>query len=639
MGSIPSQERHVDPFASYNSDTVNKLTQMITRGNDGITSTKDLDVVQDSTSPTTAVVVESGYVFKDDLLIQITSDYRLDFTDSDCYVSFGTGFDEDGWYAIVFQYTYVKSRPAPSASMKILKPSQMPHPSIGTSLLFLKAVYVTGGGPHYIDTSVDFLDYYPSDPSIKREYTDMYFGVETTLPTHNADTDIGRVVYESSTDSFWFGYTNRWGKISAGVEVDIDTTGLNVGELCYTDSDGKAALAIATDANTGAEMAVAAVGTQIDRSGRALMSGIVADARVETGIIISVGNLLYLSNTEAGKVTNVRTSPARQVVGRALTGGNQSTPIDILFFPRDVLSIAINGSIEPGDWAGPDGDGLYFEDIDISALDVDSTHPTVIVNVWDDDDDKKISPTDVQIVTSGSGLRIFSPSNTYSWNYIVSTGGGSVGTSGGGGGTVFHDLLLNLDYGSSGHEDWFAASGVLGPGHGNADHTSTFIDALGVTFANLNSNGDVGTGGSQVAFGNHTHSTLIDIPIGEIILFESDVVVSGYTLLATVDDQLVYISSGGAAGQKPGSTWSQPNHTHPTGNHTLTISQMPAHTHGISGSSCEAGGGDREAGAGFNALSTSTGGGGSHNHGSTSGNATASSWRPLGRNFTRQERI
>jgi len=33
------------------------------------------------------------------------------------------------------------------------------------------------------------------------------------------------------------------------------------------------------------------------------------------------------------------------------------------------------------------------------------------------------------------------------------------------------------------------------------------------------------------------------------------------------------------------------------------------------------------------------GGGASHNHGSTSGSATASTWRPLGRNMTRQQRI
>ena len=637
MGSIPSQERHVDPFASYNSDTINKLTQMITRGNDGITSTRDLDVIPDSTSATTHVIVKSGFIFKDDLFIQINEDFRLDFTDSDCYVSFGTGFDEDGWYAIVFDYTYVKSRPAPAALLKILKPSQIPHPSLGTSLLFLKSVYVTGGGPHYIDTSVDFLDYDPGTPSIKREYTDLYFGVEQTLPTHSQDTDVGRVVYESSTDSFWFGYTNRWGKISAGVEVDIDTTGLNVGELCYTDSNGKAAAAIATSLNTGAEMAVAAVGTEVDRSGRTLMSGVVNEVPIETGIVVSTGQILYLSNTEAGHVTTLKPIPLHQVVGRSLTGGNSSNPITMLLFPRDVLAAAITGSIEPSDWVWDAGSGYWIEEFDVSVLELDSTAPTIIINVWDGATNTKISPVDVEMIGSGNAVRVYTNDNSLTWNYIVSSGGTGGGTGGGGsGGTTDHSLLFNLDYASSSH------TGFAPSPHNNAHHSATFIEAAGVTFANLNANGDVGTGAAQVSQGDHTHAGLVDVPSGEIVLFESDVQVTGYTLQVDIDDQLIYISSGGAAGQKPLSTWSQPNHGHPTGSHTLTIAEMPSHRHqlvpplnNIQPGISEFQGGSRIS---HTSWTQYEGGGASHNHGSTSGNATTSSWRPLGRNFTRQQR-
>ncbi len=46
--------------------------------------------------------------------------------------------------------------------------------------------------------------------------------------------------------------------------------------------------------------------------------------------------------------------------------------------------------------------------------------------------------------------------------------------------------------------------------------TSVFITASGVTYENLNTNGDVGTGASQVAAGNHTHDyddgALTDLP-------------------------------------------------------------------------------------------------------------------------------
>jgi len=44
--------------------------------------------------------------------------------------------------------------------------------------------------------------------------------------------------------------------------------------------------------------------------------------------------------------------------------------------------------------------------------------------------------------------------------------------------------------------------------HGNGSHSSTFITASGVTYANLNGNGDVGVGATQVAVGNHGHAQL-----------------------------------------------------------------------------------------------------------------------------------
>ena len=45
--------------------------------------------------------------------------------------------------------------------------------------------------------------------------------------------------------------------------------------------------------------------------------------------------------------------------------------------------------------------------------------------------------------------------------------------------------------------------------HGNEKHSSTFITSSGVTYENLNANGDVGSGSSQVAPGDHGHSDLM----------------------------------------------------------------------------------------------------------------------------------
>ena len=438
--------------------------------------------------------------------------------------------------------------------------------------------------------------------------------------------------------------------------VPVPLTNLLVIEVIAgpTNSDGDAAPAVALELATGAEMVVVEVGQAVDNTGRALMSGHVSNVPVETGLTIDVGDILYLSDTEAGKVTNVRTVPVRQVVGRCVTGGNSSIPISILFFPRDVHSLAITGTIEPGDWSGPvvggDFDGEYFEEIDITPLDVDSTHPTVLINVFDDADDQKISPAGAEVTSAGNGIKIYSPSNAFTWNYILSSGGGSVGTAGGGG-TNDHSILLNLDFASAGH------TGFAANPHGNAQHSSTFIEATDVTFANLDANGDVGDAASTVSEGDHTHelgdtNNYNDVPSGEIILFEKDTAVAGYSLLTTVDDQLVYITKGSGAGgdaggsTKTASTWSQPNHGHPTGNHTLTIAEMPAHTHnnklyvpqGIGGTN-RIPTGDGTGVNTNNQLTDTTGGGSSHSHGWTSGSATESTWRPLGRNMTRQQRI
>jgi len=162
--------------------------------------------------------------------------------------------------------------------------------------------------------------------------------------------------------------------------------------------------------------------------------------------------------------------------------------------------------------------------------------------------------------------------------------------------------------------------------------------AAGKILTAINALGDVtwGSGGT---------AGIASVPTGESILFYKNTAVLGYSIVTTVDDDVVYITKGTAAGgqaggaAKPGSTWSQPTHIHATRNHTLTISEMPSHTHGISNDNCSGGSGDNEAGPGFREVSTPTGGGNPHNHGNTYSAGGGSSWRPKGQNFTLQTRI
>ncbi len=69
---------------------------------------------------------------------------------------------------------------------------------------------------------------------------------------------------------------------------------------------------------------------------------------------------------------------------------------------------------------------------------------------------------------------------------------------------------------------------------------------------------------------------------GVKMIFYADVAPTGWTLLNTLDDKILYITKGSAAGGQTGGaahttgTWTQPNHTHTGPSHTHT---GPSHTH------------------------------------------------------------
>lgn len=187
-----------------------------------------------------------------------------------------------------------------------------------------------------------------------------------------------------------------------------------------------------------------------------------------------------------------------------------------------------------------------------------------------------------------------------------------------------------------------------------------------------------------------TYSSLPSVPKNEIVLFEKDTVVNGYSLLTSETDGVIYYTSGSGAGGDPGAaakpsgTWTQPNHTHtvsitaesshthdmsgshthPIAGHVLTVDEMPSHRHQFDQRAWGRGGAEYEVlpgayeelnwttytggdqahthGGGTTGTSSSgtSGAGSSHTHGNTvSNNATSSTWRPVGRCFTRQQRI
>lgn len=672
MASItPTQERVVDPFASYNSNIVNKISEVVSHGTNGMLTVPSLGVARDVISPTTTVVVAPGYVIKDDVLIKVTAEHKVDFEDSDQYV--GSPITTTGNYYVVLTYTYQKQRPAPQAKIQILKPDQRGLLLTNPAYLLLKVVSVNVGG-----SSLVIEDLYDSDPELgyrnnEREYLKYYAGGVTHLPTFQKSRDQGRLTYESDRNKFFFGYDAEWSELTAGgvtVDINTDSTGVFNGQLCYVDSIGNATPAEATDTYKAADLSVLSIGSGSTGIGQGIVSGYVQGVPVEHGLLISVGDILYLSESSPGTVTNIRTHPLYQVVGRALTSASSTTPVDMIFSPKLMMVISESGQITT--WGGPDSSGLYYNVLDVKSLDGTGVYDCT----WfDDNTNTQIIPAKVEILAGGDYIKVYFSVDNLVVNYMIQSPvstGGAAGGGGGGGGVSDHALLLNLEYANAGH------TGFAPDPHGNAAHVGTYIQASGVTFGNLNANGDVGDGAAQVPQGTHTHAVgdshnYNDVPSGSIILFDADASVVGYTLLTDQEDMLVYITKGsGALGEaggslKPASTWTQPNHhhsitgaishTHTTTGHTLTVSEMPSHTHTYKRRITSTTSGIRSGSVSnvllreYDQATTSTGSGNSHNHGNTGSsgihdhggnsgnNGTANSWRPRGRNFTRQQKI
>jgi len=410
MGNpTPSQVRVVDPYASYHSNVVNKLTRMITTGLNCLFGTHSIEITQLST---TEVEASEGQCFKDDVLIQTTATLTVDFEDSDFYVDPSGGWwNEIGYYYVVLDYTYVQSRPAPEADIKILLPSQTASLFTTDRYLFLKAVEVSWSGSAFeID---DVWDFDPGTPANRRVYAPLFAGVQDTLPAFDQDEHEGRIIYVRQNDRMYWGMSGRWETFDA-IRDNITTTGRTVGQLGYIDGSGDIQAAIADSFDHRAQCVVLQVGVEIDGSGQVRLAGRANDVPVETGVVVAVGDNLYLSASEAGTVTNVEPPNFYQQVGTAVTGATGPSTIGMWFFPGSMhvfgrADAARYTITAPGDWTLSAGN--YYHDLDISGF----ISTPVAVQCYDSN--YQLDPLDVQIV--GTDARIWMPVNTVSLDVII----------------------------------------------------------------------------------------------------------------------------------------------------------------------------------------------------------------------------
>lgn len=170
MGNpVPIQTRAVDPYTSYDSSEINKITRIVTGGRDLIL--KSAPLAFEIESDVIVEMIPGGVVVKDDIMINLEG-LMIDFSDNDFYVNDSLGhWSEDGYHYIVLDYVYSKSKPAPEASIKIILPSQRNNPAIfnAEAHMLLKVVKVlTETGTRKIK---ELSDYDPENPSNSIETT------------------------------------------------------------------------------------------------------------------------------------------------------------------------------------------------------------------------------------------------------------------------------------------------------------------------------------------------------------------------------------------------------------------------------------------------------------------------------------
>jgi hypothetical protein len=338
----PSQICTISPYSEYNSNIINQLTRLVTRGVNCIDSLHAIDVVMDSTSSCT---VSSGQCYKDDVIIQITEDFTIDMNDSSFFLPNSVPFNEVGYYYVMLAYTYAKSKPAPKASITVIKPSQQ-STYIAGNYLFLKVLNVIFDEEANLFEITEVLDSDPTNSSVKRVYSQTYAGAEDTLPTFTQSRDESRIIYVKDKDEIYFGTSSGW-ESSGAVRGNIDTTECLAGQLVYVGLDGLAHPAIATNPLSFADGVCNQVGTLESGEGKVRLYGECYNVPIETGITVVVGNKLFLSKVQAGTVTNYISEPYSQSVGTC-TAVNE-TECTLWFMPGSFSGTNENPDITPND--------------------------------------------------------------------------------------------------------------------------------------------------------------------------------------------------------------------------------------------------------------------------------------------------
>lgn len=173
---IPNQIRTLDPGDENRySHTLNRFTRIFTGGTDVLLfPDESFQATLDGTSNFTAINYSPGKFIKDDVFVEMTESYSLDFTDNNNYLDEIPGLISDGWYHVLLWYNKTYEYPPPNFYFKILKNRSL-YWNYNSNYLFLSAVRIIQNpldSSNYIisDSNGSILDYDPDDSTIRRNW-------------------------------------------------------------------------------------------------------------------------------------------------------------------------------------------------------------------------------------------------------------------------------------------------------------------------------------------------------------------------------------------------------------------------------------------------------------------------------------
>lgn len=223
---IPEQTRAVDPFQSYLSSEVNKLTRIITSGQNKIVRDEHLFLSPHDDSEN-EIDISSGYCIKDDVLIELIGTTTLDLEDKSNYTN-----EEKiiGDAYIVLSYNFSKDRQAPQAKIIICKPNEFNS----NVYLFLGKVVFLDAGILDRDAS-DNLKISNSDQTVDPPVIRQVANFDEPYTNSDSVSAISDVLESTNTINLFFDSTTS--KIKGDVISD-NTTIINTSSGISIKDDG-----------------------------------------------------------------------------------------------------------------------------------------------------------------------------------------------------------------------------------------------------------------------------------------------------------------------------------------------------------------------------------------------------------------